>query len=174
MKTKGATLIILCICIAGFLPGNGKADSAIGAVVELMISNCVKVYDRLNIGVTETGTYLFTTQYLTWDEARQYCKGLGLELATTDTKLKTDVIFEEALDKFKNETARFWTSGSDKGRKPGKFFWSNGNALNESLWLSGQPKNVNDKEPSCITLRKGGLGDCPCSVRRRTVCEYIE
>ncbi|XP_059471398.1 uncharacterized protein LOC132194253 [Neocloeon triangulifer] len=173
MKSKGTTLIFLFIGIAGFFSQIGSAKKETGAE-SFRLDKCIILYDRLNIVYAETGTYLYTSQYLTWADADKYCKGLGLQLATTDTKLKTKVIFEETPDKFKNETARFWTSGSDKGRKPGKFFWSNGNALDQSLWLADQPKNVNDKEPSCITLRKGGLGDCPCSVRRRTVCELLD
>ncbi|XP_059471397.1 macrophage mannose receptor 1-like [Neocloeon triangulifer] len=169
MKSTGAKLAILCFGIASLFSKNGGTAAA-NPTDSPLSTTCQKVYDTLNMAPLETGVYLFTKKFYPWDAADQLCKKLGLELASTDTKKEADIVYFEA-NRRNDETVRFWTSGTDKGRKPGDFIWANGSPVDESQWLRGEPVHVGEEEASCVTVRRNGLGDCRCADARKSICE---
>jgi hypothetical protein len=66
----------------------------------------------------------------------------------------------------------YWTSGSDRGKRPGNFYWSSGERVDTAL---RDPSDINDfKQGSqtCISLSNGKYTDVPCFWKTKgIICE---
>ncbi|XP_065354022.1 macrophage mannose receptor 1-like [Cloeon dipterum] len=162
-------------CLSASLRSGGLADNDcnddLRPICELPkdVNNCEKLFELLRIKTLETGTYLFTEKFYDWHNASKLCDGLGMEIAIVDNIDEINIVYQEAVKLFP-DNERFWIGGLDKGVK-GTYVWTNNKPVDSNLWIKKHPAHAEEEEPACITLRKNGLGDCPCSVGRRSICK---
>ncbi|XP_065345009.1 uncharacterized protein LOC135942678 isoform X3 [Cloeon dipterum] len=116
--------------------------------------------------------YYVSTNKLIWEEARQYCEGKGMKLASIETEAENKALYELIGG---NTVITFWSSGTDLGSE-GTFYW-NGTGSNVEGFTNfdkGEPNNFNGTE-HCLELVAHDnaiyWNDNNCNIPFHFICE---
>ncbi|KAG7175180.1 C-type lectin-like 28 [Homarus americanus] len=112
--------------------------------------------------------YLSPNQ-LSWHSSRHFCRGMGGDLATPRHLYALKAFITE-----KRGPKAVWIGGTDLGADGG-WRWVNGDTVDSADWAHKQPNNDRPVE-QCLHLRRDWhpvLGDLPCHISQRFVCQYI-
>ncbi|XP_059481817.1 uncharacterized protein LOC132200398 isoform X2 [Neocloeon triangulifer] len=139
---------------------------------EMILENRYK-YGRW---VSKCGRYfLFSNKTNTYDEARDRCCALGMELLSIKTAAKRKCLSKVTRD-YPDTTGEFWTSGTDLDCNGGYRWCSVDRAFlkHEVLWGADEP---NQKRGDCVTVRTNSnaklttLQTDLCPAKKRYICE---
>ncbi|XP_068200533.1 C-type lectin domain family 4 member G-like [Palaemon carinicauda] len=106
---------------------------------------------------------------LKWEEARQFCQGMGGDLAIPRNlyALKAHLIEIKA-------PRAVWIGGTYLGPEEG-WRWINGASVNEEEWSPKQPSGARKNLANCLNIRRDRhpvLDDVLCGNKLRFVCQY--
>ncbi|XP_041458281.1 macrophage mannose receptor 1-like isoform X1 [Lytechinus variegatus] len=111
-------------------------------------------------------------EQISWASARTYCRGMGGDLASFQSKEEEAYIVSHYIP-IDPETAKygFWTGLNDQSRESG-FQWSDGSPLVYLNWESGEPNDYSGSE-DCGEMYFSGRGwnDLSCSATRSFLCK---
>ncbi|XP_035024556.2 CD209 antigen-like [Hippoglossus stenolepis] len=112
-----------------------------------------------------------------WNDARQFCKKLGGDLAVIDTPEKTVSITK--LINSHHDPARsiyqgaYWIGLSDVDQED-IWKWPDGRRLAESYWNDGEPNDHDDEDCGATYPRDNPFkawNDAPCNMYMKWICE---
>lgn len=63
------------------------------------------------------------------------------------------------------------TSGTDKNRNAGEFYWRNGEKVNRSLFKKGDPNDFKEGQETCVFVKESKLWDYNCAFKTYAICE---
>ncbi|XP_059473445.1 uncharacterized protein LOC132195453 isoform X2 [Neocloeon triangulifer] len=120
--------------------------------------------------------YYFSRVKKTWENARNYCCSMGMDLESLYLSEKRECIAQifRKLPARLNDTDSYWSSGRST-KYPGKHFWCSADMYfyrQEILWGYGFPK----KEHDCVflsfnkTTNVTELGTAPCEEEKLFLC----
>ncbi|XP_065340132.1 uncharacterized protein LOC135939591 [Cloeon dipterum] len=119
--------------------------------------------------------FLFSNESTTFDDAREKCCALGMQLLSVKSATKR-ICLSKLARKYRDIADEFWTSGTDLDCK-GNFRWCSVDRAflkSEVLWAAGEP---NGKEGRCVTIKMSTmfgsttLQTTDCGAKKRYVCE---
>ncbi|XP_065346726.1 uncharacterized protein LOC135943983 [Cloeon dipterum] len=126
--------------------------------------------------VSKCGRYfLFSNGTATFDEARQKCCALGMELLSIKTAAKRKCLAKLTRD-YNDISGEFWTSGTDMDCE-GNYRWCSVDRAflkHEINWAAGEP---NSNRGHCVTTKTTGqatsttLQTSECTAKKRYICE---
>ncbi|CAB3360500.1 Hypothetical predicted protein [Cloeon dipterum] len=126
--------------------------------------------------LSRCGKYiLFSTGSTTYDDARERCCALGMQLLSVKTAAKRNCLSKLATD-FNDVVGEFWTSGTDLDCD-GNYRWCSVDRAfvkSEVLWAAGEP---NRKKGLCVTIKTNSnetdttLQTSDCNAKKRYICE---
>ncbi|XP_066446129.1 C-type lectin domain family 4 member G-like [Eleutherodactylus coqui] len=107
--------------------------------------------------------YYFSTDLLTWDNARDDCirKGSGLVMLKTREEM-------DALKSFL-EKDRYWI-GLWRDKKNANWKWLDGSVMSFSNWKPGEPNNWGNSE-DCAESKLGFWNDDTCTTTLKYACK---
>lgn len=108
--------------------------------------------------------YLFCLDVVTWEEARDKCRGFGFELVKIESEAEQAFIWEIAEE----SGGDYWIGLTD-GETEGTFVWSDESALGGfAPWANEQPDSGDgDVEEDCVELiqsEDGRWNDRDCAT----------
>ncbi|XP_065345718.1 lectin subunit alpha-like [Cloeon dipterum] len=115
--------------------------------------------------------YYKSTDKLRWEEARQYCEGKGMKLASIETEAENKALYELIGETWRT----FWVSGTDLDSE-GTFYWNGTGSKVEGFtnFDKGEPSNFNGTE-HCLELvaHDGAIywNDNNCNIPFQFICE---
>uniref|UniRef100_A0A671UAB1 C-type lectin domain-containing protein n=1 Tax=Sparus aurata TaxID=8175 RepID=A0A671UAB1_SPAAU len=120
--------------------------------------------------------YYFSTDELTWEQAREKCRRDGADLVKIESEDE-----QKLRDKMTKTEDRFWIGLTDSVTE-GTWLWTDGTPLNESLtfWRKGEPDNRTEENADgedCVRMgTKSGSGlkwwfDRSCKASQKSICE---
>uniref|UniRef100_A0A671XI52 C-type lectin domain-containing protein n=1 Tax=Sparus aurata TaxID=8175 RepID=A0A671XI52_SPAAU len=173
------TICIFC-CSTGSqqqAAGGSKVTAERVAVVVLLAAAVIAFADtchKCQEGWEQNGPqcYYFSTDKLTWEQAREKCRRDGADLVKIES---------EDEDKMVEKEDRFWIGLTDSVTE-GTWLWTDGTPLNKSLtfWGKGQPDNLkgeNADGQDCVRMgeiSRSGLKwwfDKSCTAPQKRICE---
>jgi len=100
--------------------------------------------DEFPIGTIkrEKSAYFLLQQNMTWDEANNFANRHGAHLTLLPTS--ADLVW---FHKNFQSASPVWTGASDSGFE-GKWFWSDGSAVDEKVWVENSPDNRISDNPN--------------------------
>ena len=106
-----------------------------------------------------------------WLQADQYCKGLGGNLASFQSREAISIVSNGQGLNTKG-SKRFWIGFNNIDRKGYK--WSDGSTAPITNWAGGQPDNYNNVEDCAEILSNGLWNDANCYIGRGWVCKIAK
>lgn len=106
----------------------------------------------------------YPADYLTWQDARNYCRRQSGDLASISNSQELQAIYTgfTSLD-------NAWIGLNDNSVE-GQFRWADGDTSSYRSFASGQPDDSRGAE-DCVTMLSSGLwNDVPCGVTRQFIC----
>ncbi|XP_008335870.1 C-type lectin domain family 4 member M-like isoform X2 [Cynoglossus semilaevis] len=122
--------------------------------------------------------FAFSLAQRQWNDARNFCKKYGGNLATVDTYEKNEVM-HRLISHYADPTRHyfqnaFWIGLTDIDNE-GDWKWMNGQRLIEGYWNDGEPNNNNNEDCAGVFpkdhLHFKSWNDFPCSTHLRWICE---
>uniref|UniRef100_A0A6P7FVV6 E-selectin-like isoform X1 n=1 Tax=Diabrotica virgifera virgifera TaxID=50390 RepID=A0A6P7FVV6_DIAVI len=115
-------------------------------------------------------TYKILSTLVTYKGAVAACAAAGMELASLQTKEKSDAV--NAVILASPIITEYWISGSKFDDN--KWYWLKGEAMVFTNWKAGEPNNAKGNE-DCLTISetRTGWNDEVCSVKLYPVCEKV-
>ena len=114
--------------------------------------------------------YYWSTNTKTWDDAEDFCKEEGANLASVTSKATNDYI-AAGLKKHKDHF--LWIGGSDK-ESEGDWKWSDGSTWEFTNWgtIGGVQQPSNHSGHDCLEYQRGDRtwNDLNCHIKRRYLC----
>ncbi|XP_026154518.1 CD209 antigen-like protein E [Mastacembelus armatus] len=112
-----------------------------------------------------------------WQDARQFCKKQGADLAVIDSREKnlaiSDLIYNY-YDPSKNiYQSGFWIGLRDV-EEEGVWKWPDGQRLTEGYWNDGEPNNQGNEDCAAAYPRSNPFkswNDAPCNYDLKWICE---
>ncbi|XP_019940816.1 CD209 antigen-like protein 2 [Paralichthys olivaceus] len=112
-----------------------------------------------------------------WNDARQFCKKWGSDLAVIDTVEKT-VSITNLVNSYHDPSrsiamSGFWIGLRDV-EEENTWKWLDGRGILESYWNDGEPNNVNNEDCAATYPRENPFkawNDAPCSYNLKWICE---
>uniref|UniRef100_A0A671XI36 C-type lectin domain-containing protein n=2 Tax=Sparus aurata TaxID=8175 RepID=A0A671XI36_SPAAU len=129
--------------------------------------------------------YYFSTDQLTWEQAREKCQQIGGALVKIESEDEQSFLMQTLRHKMTEKEDRFWIGLTDSVTE-GTWLWPDGTPLNKSLtfWRKGEPDNwteVNNTQyvdgEDCVRMGEkceSGLKwwfDEPCTAPHKCICE---
>uniref|UniRef100_A0A671UBI8 C-type lectin domain-containing protein n=1 Tax=Sparus aurata TaxID=8175 RepID=A0A671UBI8_SPAAU len=125
--------------------------------------------------------YYFSTDELTWEQARERCRRDGADLVKIESEDEQSFLIQKVKDKMVEDEDKFWIGLTDSVTE-GTWLWTDGSPLNKSLtfWARGQPDNwkgENADGEDCVRMaeisRLGlkGWFDKSCTAPQKRICE---
>ncbi|XP_059481629.1 uncharacterized protein LOC132200289 [Neocloeon triangulifer] len=112
--------------------------------------------------------YISNTEGFKWAAAQEFCASHNWTLASPKTVDELALIWRLAPHK----DGWYWTSASDDGHLPGRFYWMDSTAEVElELWATGQPDGFANEYSSCAALNDEKLFDLDCSYSNYFICQ---
>lgn len=114
--------------------------------------------------------YVNKYKRVSWSEARNFCKGLGSDLAEP---LRVNSLRAVLLDKFPQDAYKFFWIGAMESIGEGNWTWLSSRPLQTSDWARGQPDGGNE---NCVVLSRDDyppLHDSPCYTHTMFICERL-
>ncbi|XP_061898054.1 C-type lectin domain family 4 member M-like [Entelurus aequoreus] len=112
-----------------------------------------------------------------WQEARQFCKKHGADLAVVDTSEKqmtiNQLINHHQDPSRSTSQSGFWIGLTDV-EEEGVWRWLEGMRLIEGYWNDGEPNNSGGEDCAATYPRENpfkGWNDAPCSYNLKWICE---
>ncbi|XP_021354593.1 macrophage mannose receptor 1-like isoform X2 [Mizuhopecten yessoensis] len=104
---------------------------------------------------------------MTWTESRDYCRGLGGDLASIHREAQN--VYIGTLLRLK--TGSFWIGLNDRDTEAG-YVWTDGRGTDYSNWNPNEPNDYNGNE-DCTQIFAGSLGwnDNNCFITSNWICE---
>ncbi|XP_075711505.1 perlucin-like protein [Rhinoderma darwinii] len=106
--------------------------------------------------------YYFSTDDLSWDNARDECIRKGAALAFLKNKEEADGL------KSYIEQGRYWI-GLRRDEEPQKWKWVDGSMLSYSNWHDGEPNNIHVEH--CAESKSGKWNDLTCESKLKYACK---
>ncbi|XP_044138958.1 CD209 antigen-like protein C isoform X3 [Bufo gargarizans] len=106
--------------------------------------------------------YYFSTDTLSWDNAKDECVRNGSALAFLKNKDETDAL------KPSIENGKYWI-GLRRDTEPGKWKWVDGSMMSHSTWNKGEPNNPLNEH--CAESVSGYWNDLPCERKLQYMCK---
>ena len=108
---------------------------------------------------------MWSTEEKNWDDAEDFCKQEGGNLASITSKAIKDYVTEglktKGLDKV-------WVGGTDK-EEEGVWKWSDNRPFEFKSWADGEPNNANNGE-NCMDMKSNGWNDDSCQNEVKFLC----
>uniref|UniRef100_A0A671UEX3 C-type lectin domain-containing protein n=2 Tax=Sparus aurata TaxID=8175 RepID=A0A671UEX3_SPAAU len=135
-------------------------------------------------GWEQNGTqcYYFSTDKLTWEQAREKCRRNGADLVKIESEDEQSFLMQKLRDKMLEDEDKFWIGLTDSVTED-TWLWTDGTPLNKSLtfWSSqGEPDNWKEEDADgedCVRMgekHKSGLKwwfDKSCKKPHKSICE---
>ncbi|XP_066446131.1 C-type lectin domain family 4 member G-like isoform X2 [Eleutherodactylus coqui] len=131
---------------------------AINKTIETICGTCPSGWEPVGLFC-----YYFSTDHLTWDNARDECIRKRSGLVMLKTREETEAL-KSILEK-----ARYWI-GSRRDTKNANWKWLDGSVMSFSIWRKGEPNNSNGKE-DCVESWNGNWNDRSCTDTEKYVCK---
>uniref|UniRef100_A0A671UA28 C-type lectin domain-containing protein n=1 Tax=Sparus aurata TaxID=8175 RepID=A0A671UA28_SPAAU len=122
--------------------------------------------------------YYFSTDELTWEQARERCRRDGADLVKIESEDEQSFLIQKVKDKMVEDEDKFWIGLTDSVTE-GTWLWTDGSPLNKRFDL-GQPDNwkgENADGEDCVRMaeisRLGlkGWFDKSCTAPQKRICE---
>ncbi|XP_064087314.1 perlucin-like [Macrobrachium nipponense] len=114
--------------------------------------------------------YVNRYKLVSWAEAREFCKGLGGDLAVPND---VNTLRATLLDKFPEDQYKsFWIGAKESGSE-GSWVWVSTKPFQAKDWATGQPDGGNE---NCVILSRDDyppLHDSPCYLNTLFICERV-
>ncbi|XP_068239851.1 perlucin-like [Palaemon carinicauda] len=114
--------------------------------------------------------YVNRHKHVTWAEAREFCKGLGADLAVPND---VNTLRASLLDKFPEDDYKsFWIGAKESGTE-GSWVWVSTKPFQPKDWATGQPDGGNE---NCVILSRDdfpSLHDSPCYLNTLFICQKV-
>ncbi|MEM7157235.1 MAG: C-type lectin domain-containing protein [Myxococcota bacterium] len=129
--------------------------------------------DRDQVAPIGRSSYCASTQRLTWDEGRRYCRRQGARMAQFETYEESEALrhFVEPIV----DPGEVWL-GLERSTTGWRWTDRPHHRMDDpSAWREGEPNNLHDNEP-CATLdfMREGFNDLDCNQDRGIVCQLRE
>ncbi|KAK7074794.1 hypothetical protein SK128_008780 [Halocaridina rubra] len=120
-------------------------------------------------------------QRLTWVDAVDYCRALGLELAYDSVVIKARRYFNDLLgESGTRERWPIWIGGKQETNEAGEshWVWTDGTSVPSFLWQEGKPRTWVDTYSGGLCMIMDGYAQyypdsLPCHYKRRFVCQRL-
>ncbi|XP_042215465.1 lithostathine-like [Homarus americanus] len=112
--------------------------------------------------------YVNKYRQVSWSEARKFCQSLQADLAQPRSVKKLRAML---LDKFPEDTYRFFWLGASEVSTDGNWMWLSKSPLSTREWARGQPNGGNE---NCVVLSRDeypALHDSPCYNHATFICQ---
>lgn len=115
-----------------------------------------------------------------WQEARDFCKRQGGDLAVINSREK-NLVISELINKYADlmgpvvPFTGFWIGLRDVDDE-GTWKWLDGTPLTDSFWNIGEPNNQGNEDCAATYRRSNPFfawNDAPCSHGLKWICEMI-
>ncbi|XP_044138962.1 C-type lectin domain family 4 member G-like isoform X3 [Bufo gargarizans] len=130
---------------------------AINKTLEILFRTCPPQWKPIGLFC-----YYFSTDTLSWDNAKDECVRKGSALAFLKNKDETDAL------KPSIENGRYWI-GLRRDTEPGKWKWVDGSMMSHSTWKKGEPNNPLSEH--CAESVSGYWNDLPCERKLLYICK---
>ncbi|XP_040270574.1 CD209 antigen-like protein E isoform X2 [Bufo bufo] len=130
---------------------------AINKTLEIVCRTCPPEWKPIGLFC-----YYFSTDTLSWDNAKDECVRKGSALAFLKNKDETDAL------KASLENGRYWI-GLRRDTDPGKWKWVDGSMLTHSTWKKGEPNNLQNED--CAESESGYWNDLTCERKLKYICK---
>ncbi|XP_062454337.1 C-type lectin domain family 17, member A-like [Rhea pennata] len=115
--------------------------------------------------IFEKSCYSFSTETMSWEDARQICADQGSHLVVVNTDQEQNFLKDNI-----NSSSTYWLGVTDK-LEEGIWLWINGEALSISYWNTWR-KNKDKEQQDCGSIGPDGIWiDDRCSRAHRWICE---
>ncbi|KAM6968903.1 uncharacterized protein LKV04_017706 [Tautogolabrus adspersus] len=112
-----------------------------------------------------------------WQEAREFCKKQGGDLAVIDSREK-HLAVSELINNYNNlagymALSGFWIGLRDV-EEEGTWKWLDGTRLTDSFWNTGEPNNQGNEDCAATYPRSNPFfawNDAPCNHQLKWICE---
>ncbi|KAM6912269.1 uncharacterized protein FYW49_010784 [Xenentodon cancila] len=118
-----------------------------------------------------------TYSLVNWQQAREYCKRKGGDLAVIDSREK-HLAVTNLINNYKDPMRTVYQSGFWIGlrdiEEEGTWKWLDGTRLNEGYWNDGEPNNQNNEDCAAVYPRSNPFkawNDAPCNHNLKWICE---
>ncbi len=111
-------------------------------------------------------SYLFIDNWINWDDAKNYCEGLGGHLVTISDNQENNFI----INNFQQQYGEIWIGLSDV-ESEGDWQWTTGEPFTYENWDDGEPNGGYDENYAQM-LWSSRWGDAAPLVNFRFVCEW--
>ncbi|XP_065341526.1 uncharacterized protein LOC135940534 [Cloeon dipterum] len=134
--------------------------------------DCLRRGASLEMKRLVSGTYYYDkVTKVTWNEARNFCRQHGLQLATVDTLGKAKEVYSAGTV----ASHGYWVAANDINQSSGDYRWiHNGSKVHHEMWWKSPayPKAFKVGQETCVLLWGNLLWDHPCGIKDRYVlCE---
>ncbi|XP_044138952.1 CD209 antigen-like protein C isoform X1 [Bufo gargarizans] len=133
---------------------------AINKTLEILCRTCPPQWKPIGLFC-----YYFSTDTLSWDNAKDECVRKGSALAFLKNKDETDAL------KPSIENGRYWI-GLRRDTEPGKWKWVDGSMMSHSTWKEGEPNNPLSEH--CAESVSGYWNDLPCERKLQYICKKCQ
>uniref|UniRef100_A0A8C2ZTD3 C-type lectin domain-containing protein n=1 Tax=Cyclopterus lumpus TaxID=8103 RepID=A0A8C2ZTD3_CYCLU len=111
-----------------------------------------------------------------WNDAREFCKIRGSDLAVIDSREKHLAItsLTNGYNDPQNTGPRGFWIGLRDTEEEGTWKWLDGTRLTEGYWNDGEPNNVGNEDCVATFLRSNPFkawNDAPCSYHLKWICQ---
>ncbi|KAF4522415.1 hypothetical protein B566_EDAN007665, partial [Ephemera danica] len=117
--------------------------------------------------------YLFASNEMNFKKSTEFCKNMGMEVLTIDSKEELDCLTKLAKTTLVLYIKSYWTSATCT-RCPDDFKWPSGDIVRKDYWDDKQP-DFYDKKEKCSSIRlssaKTLMNDISCSDNLNPVCQ---
>uniref|UniRef100_A0A3B5LLC9 C-type lectin domain-containing protein n=1 Tax=Xiphophorus couchianus TaxID=32473 RepID=A0A3B5LLC9_9TELE len=106
-----------------------------------------------------------------WNEARQFCRRQGGDLAIVNNREKFLTINQD-LSRQASQSG-FWIGLRDV-EEEGVWKWVDGTRLTEGFWNVGEPNNLNNEDCAAVYPKSNPFmswNDAPCNYNLKWICE---
>ncbi|XP_072221128.1 uncharacterized protein [Leuresthes tenuis] len=122
-------------------------------------------------------TFSDTISRAGWQDARQFCRRQGGDLAVVDSREKHMAI-SNLINNYQDPTRSLFQSGFWIGlrdtEEEGIWKWLDGTRLTEGYWADGEPNNQNNEDCAAVYPKLNPFkvwNDAPCSYSLKWICE---